>query len=165
MPDFKIEQIALYPPDPAAAKKLLGEMGAGEWANDIVVATGEVFGERGTNVADLAFDYTLGADREKALELEVLHYRAGRNWMDDGVSQRPRVSHLGMHCSEAELRGWDTFFRNRGIGVAQAVVTESHANPAIAGKRWYKYVIFDTYPILGVDIKFIVRRDTPPGGS
>ena len=41
--------------------------------------------------------------------------------------------------------------------MAQEVMTESHTNPVIAGKRTYNYVIFDTKEILGVDVKFIVR--------
>jgi hypothetical protein len=38
-------------------------------------------------------------------------------------------------------------------------MTISHTNPVIAGKRWYTYVIFDTRSILGIDLKFIVRRE------
>jgi hypothetical protein len=71
------------------------------------------------------------------------------------------VSHLGMHCSAEELLKWRQFFADRSIAVAQEVMTQSHSNPAIAGQRWYNYVIFDTKDILGVDLKFIVRRAAP----
>ena len=118
---FTIEQIAIAPKDPVAAKKLLSEIGATEWSEDHVVATGNVFGQRGTNEA------------------------------------RNTVSHLGMHCSADDLIEWRVFFQSRGIDVAQEVMTESHTNPVIAGKRSYNYVIFDTKDILGVDLKFIVR--------
>ena len=150
---FQIEQIALCPRDPEAAKKLLTDMGGAEWAEDIVVASGEVFSEKGSNTADLSFDYNM---LENARELEILHYRSGPNWMDGRVD---RVSHLGMHCTAGELNRWREFFMRRDIRVAQEVKTESHCNPVIAGKRWFHYVIFDTYDILGVDVKFIVRRD------
>ena len=152
---FKIEQVALCPPDPEAAIELLTAMGAGEWARDHVVAKGEVVGEPGGNEADLAFEYNM---LKGANELEVLHYTDGDNWMHD---RAPRASHLGMHCTEVELEGWREFFEERGIPVAQEVRTESHSNPVIAGKRWYNYVIFDTYHILGIDVKFIVRSDVP----
>ena len=62
-----------------------------------------------------------------------------------------------MHCSADDLIEWRVFFQSRGIDVAQEVMTESHTNPVIAGKRSYNYVIFDTKDILGVDLKFIVR--------
>lgn len=154
---FHIEQIAICPRDPCAAKKLLCEMGAGEWAEDIVVARGTVRNETSaTNVAELSFDYKLGANEGNPLEFEVLSYQVGSNWMENAA---PRVSHLGMHCTEADLRSWRVFFERRGIRVAQEVKTRSHSNPHIAGRRWYHYVIFDTHAILGVDIKFIVRRD------
>lgn len=159
-PKFKIEQIAICPADPEKAIKLLTEMGAGEWARDIVVATGDVhptsdFSNPKTNVANLAFDYELGAVG-KPVEFEVLHYAAGQNWM---AAHDPSVSHLGMHCTTVELSEWKRFFSARGIKIAQEVKTQSHSNPVIAGKRWYHYCIFDTREILGVDIKFIVRRD------
>lgn len=153
---FKIEQLALYPEDPAAAKALLTEMGAGAWAEDHVVARGTVFGEEGRNEADLAFDYELLG---KGNELEVLHYTHGNHWMAETPN---RVSHIGMHCSAEELVRWHEFFAQRGIEIAQEVFTESHTNPHIAGQRWYNYCIFSTRHILGVDVKFIVRLPNAP---
>jgi hypothetical protein len=155
---FMIEQIALYPKDPEAAIALLSAMGLDGWTRDHVSARGIVREHQCENEADLSFNYQ-GLDAAK--ELEVLHYTRGRNWMDPGRSNffRPRVSHLGMHCTEAALEEWRTFFAVRKIPVAQEVRTHAHTNPAIAGKRLYHYVIFDTYSILGVDIKFIVRHD------
>ena len=71
------------------------------------------------------------------------------------------VSHLGMHVTEDELLEWRKFFAGRKIFVAQELHTDSHSNPVIAGKRWYHYVIFETRHILGVDVKFIVRKQQP----
>ena len=152
---FIVEQIALCPPHPKVAIELLTAMGLAEWARDHVTAAGFVFGENTESEADLAFNYD--ATSAKPLELEVLHYTAGNNWMK---SHGPSVSHLGMHCTADELEEWRSFFFARGIGVAQEVFTKEHTNPVISGKRWYTYAIFDTRPILGVDIKFIVRRDS-----
>ncbi len=151
---FVIEQIAIVPPNPAAAIALLSEMGLGEWARDHVSASGQVFGVPATSEADLAFNYD--ATSPKPLEFEVLNYTKGQNWMD---VHGPSASHLGMHVTAAELDEWRAFFKERGIRVAQEVKTHEHTNPVIAGKRYYTYVIFDTRPILGIDTKFIVRRD------
>lgn len=150
---FVIEQIAIAPRNPEAAKELLSAIGADKWHNDHVTATGQVFGMPKTNAANLAFNYELMAGKE----FEVLHYTAGANWLQ----MRPEntVSHLGMHCTEQELASWRAFFAARKINVAQEVFTSSHTNPVIAGKRRYQYVIFDTRNILGVDLKFIVRYD------
>lgn len=154
---FKIEQLALYPVDPEAAIELLTDMGAAEWAHDHVVATGEIFGTPDRwNGADLNFNYELLGE---AKELEVLHYTDGMNWMTNrkGLTP-PRASHIGMHCTEEELDEWRAFFAERGIAVAQEVYTQNHTNPVIDGKRLYHYVIFDTYDILSIDVKFIIRR-------
>ena len=62
-----------------------------------------------------------------------------------------------MHCSAEDLVKWREFFNERKIQVAQEVFTDCHTNPAIAGKRSYNYVILNTYGILAVDLKFIVR--------
>lgn len=164
MTKFFIEQVALYPSNPGKARELLAALGLDTWHEDLVVSRGEVFGEPGTNVAQLAFNYQAtrsdDAQPQKPLELEVLHYEVGPNWVSDGA---PCVSHFGMHCSEEELAEWRDKFTALGIRVAQEVFTQSHTNPAIAGKRWYRYVIFDTSAILGVDLKFIVRRASPGG--
>jgi len=153
---FFIEQVAICPPDPQAAIAFLQRLGLLTWAPDTVVASGTVFGERGTNTANLAFNYEATPPGCKPLELEVLHYAEGPNGM---AKHGPSVSHLGMHCTEEELLGWCDRFAELHIPVAQEVFTESHTNPIIAGKRKYHYVIFDTRAILGVDLKFIVRRE------
>lgn len=160
---FKIEQVALCPNDPKAAIELLTAMGLGEWAHDQVRALGYVHYVEGAqeNTALLAFNYEGFTEKR---ELEVLHYVEGANWIDPRAYRgigifTQRVSHLGMHCTHAELESWKEFFASRGISIAQEVNTWSHSNPVIAGKRWYHYCIFDTYSILGVDIKFIVRRN------
>lgn len=163
MPKFILEQIAIVPPQREAAIELLKAIGLTQWADDLVVAHGEVFGIMDcTNVADLAFNYQTAhgvagsvAD-PKPLEFEVLNYRTGENWMQ---GREGSASHLGMHCTEVELADWRRFFERRNIRVAQEVNTLSHTNPVIAGKRKYKYVIFDTRRILGIDLKFIVRKD------
>ena len=152
--NFKIEQIAIVPNDPERAMRLFAKIGLTDWAKDHVIATGYVWGAAGANAADLAFNYQATGD--KALELEVLHYTESPNWMERyGTS----ASHLGMHVTAAELEDWRAFFVGEGIAVAQEVATLKHTNPVIAGKRWYTYVIFDTRAILGIDLKFIVRRD------
>lgn len=151
---FFIEQLAICPRDPAAAKELLAAMEVSSWSNDHVVAKGKVYGEEGTNEADLSFNYDIFAGKE----FEILDYTSGANWMEH-PERYNSVSHLGMHCSAEDLLQWRDFFAGRDILVAQEVFTESHTNPVIAGKRSYNYVIFDTKDILGVDLKFIVRID------
>jgi len=154
--EFQIEQVALAPRDPEAARELLKALGATEMVIDHVQATGEVFGQRADNAAELSFDYQL----LKGGELEILAYEGGPNWLDLRNDADPhRASHLGMHCTEDELKRWKRFFNSRGIGIAQEVHTLTHTNPHIAGKRWYHYCIFNTYPILGIDLKLIVRID------
>lgn len=155
MPTLRVEQIAVSLRFPNAAKELLAAMGVTEWADDHVVANGNVWTIKNAhNEADLSFNY----DMISGKEFELLTYTSGDNWMNFRDDQ---VSHFGMHVSEEELAEWRTFFAERNINIAQEVDTESHTNPAIAGKRTYKYVIFATRRILGVDLKFIVRRDVP----
>jgi hypothetical protein len=156
---FKIEQVAICPKDPAAAIELLTALGAAEWAHDNVVAVGTVYGDDGSNEANLAFNYTMD-DCSKPMEFEVLQYTTPDNWMNHD-ERRNSVSHLGMHCTEEELDEFKAFFLSRSILIAQEVQTQSHTNPVIDGKRLYHYCIFDTKHILGVDLKFIVRQLIP----
>lgn len=150
---FKPDQIALCPRDPERAIALLTKLGMTEWARDTVRAAGFVFGDPHENTANLAFNYQ---SLDNARELEVLHYTEGHNWMK--LACEPRISHLGMHVTAEELEQWRAFFAEEKIAVAQEVTTRSHTNPfLIENPRHYTYVIFDTYNILGVDLKFIVR--------
>ncbi len=153
MPVFQIEQIALHPRDPEAAINLLVALGMDEWVDDLVTASGRVHGKLATNKANLHFNYQASPDNGK-LELEVLNYAEGKNWMQKAPDS---VSHLGMHVTGQQLNEWRKVFEEQGIPIVQEVFTESHTNPAIAGKRRYQYCIFGTRPILGVDLKFIVR--------
>lgn len=162
VPKFKIEQIALCPTNPTKARKLLEDLGLTEWFVDNVHATGVVRGAIGENHALLQFNYQAGngsdAAAGKPLELEVLHYTNGNNWMTKNPNS---VSHLGMHCSDEELEQFRAYFYHEGIGIAQEVKTLAHTNPAIKDTRRYQYAIFDTKDILGVDLKFIVRKEYP----
>lgn len=151
---FQIEQIAFAPSNTKDAMKLLKDMGIGDFVKDTVIAGGKVFGNDGWNKANLKFNYTA---LKKARELEVLEYTDGPNWIQ---SQPDCVSHIGMHCTADELVRWRKFFSKRQIAVVQEVMTQSHSNPVIKGKRWYNYCIFGTRSIIGVDVKFIVRRPT-----
>lgn len=154
---FVIEQIAIVAPDAEKAMALLRALGATDWVKDLVVAEGSVHGSPGkTNVAELNFNYQMAADPAKPLEFEVLNYKAGENWMERSPHS---VSHLGMHCSNADLLDVDRVMRRFSVPVVQEVHTQSHTNPAIANSRRYKYVIYGTRQILGVDLKFIVRKE------
>lgn len=155
---FKIEQIAINPKNPKAARKLLALLGLDLWVDDVVAASGHVFEgeEKIYNVANLAFNYQASVVDAKPLELEILDYKIGDNWM---ARRAQSVSHLGMHCTEDELTAWRAKFAENKIGVAQEVFTEAHSNPAIKDSRRYHYVVFDTRAVLGTDLKFIVRRD------
>lgn len=149
---FKIEQVAIAPTDPARAKQLLIDMGLADWIEDTVTAAGSVGDRLTANVANLSFNYMPLATN---LEFEILDYIEGDNWIKGDV---PTVSHLGMHVTAEELESWKEFFISRGIFIAQQVHTSRHTNQfLIDNGRKYNYCIFDTRRILGVDIKMIVR--------
>lgn len=154
---FKIEQIAIAPKNSKAALALLAAIGLTEWVKDTVSARGTVINNPGEsyNAAELSFNYQAAPDDGK-LEFEVLDYKVGPNWLQ-GRAQS--VSHLGMHCTEEELVAWTELLAKHNIGVAQDVNTEAHSNPAIKDTRRYHYVVFGTRHLLGVDLKFIVRKD------
>lgn len=155
-PKFFIEQLAFAPQDPEAARELLQAIGAQQWVFDQVRAKGKVFGNPGENVGNLAYNYEMNRADGKPLEVEILSYDSGPNWLQH---RGHAVSHIGMHCSAEDLEGWKAFFAERGIGIAQAVDTQEHTNPVIKDSRRYQYVIFDTQGILGTDLKFIVRKN------
>lgn len=148
---FKIEQIAIAPRNTEAARKLLSDMGATEWIDDIVTGDGVVYGEAARNRAHLQFNYEIAP-----CEFEILNYEAGDNWLVHRASPISAVSHISMHCTTEEAEQWKQFFADRNIILAQELQTVTHTNPAVGDRRW-KYYIFRTHPIIGVDVKLIVR--------
>jgi hypothetical protein len=161
---FKIEQVAIAPAAPITAMQFLRDLGLTEWSIDTVKAEGHVFGFKGENTANLAFNYEATAKDGKPLELEVLDYTDGPNWIDRAYASggfdggRNVVSHFGMHVTEEELAEFDVIFKRHRIEIAQEVNTQSHTNPHIKDSRRYHYRIYNTRVILGVDLKFIVRK-------
>lgn len=150
---LKIQQIAIGTRYPGELIENLKKIGLTEWAQDTVIAKGEVFGEEGENTAQLNFNYQLG------FELEILKYLEGPNWHQaraphDGVDF---LSHMGLHVSAEEMINMKTKMKRLGIGIAQEVYTKSHTNPHIKGKRKYHYVVFDSRDQIGFDLKLIER--------
>jgi hypothetical protein len=168
VPKFRIEQVAIAPNNPKLAMEILSDLGLSEWISDRVMARGEVFGEEGVNIANLNFNYQAGNGNDpvgKPLEFEVLDYTSGPNWVDSRQNNDnfgSVVSHLGMHCTAEELEQFKEYFKAKGFAIAQEVYTEMHENPAIKDSRRYHYTIFDTQKVLGVDLKFIVRKEYTP---
>ncbi len=164
---MKIEQIAIASKDPLALITALNAvfgLKEGSWVHDLVTAQGKVFGVEAINVAQLHFNYDLG------FELEVLRYEAGNNWHNQR-NKHPNedqeedwllpnvLSHIGFHVTEIEMVDWRNKMLRLGFNIAQDVTTISHTNPAIAGKRKYRYVVFDSIDKLGFDLKLIQRID------
>jgi hypothetical protein len=150
---FKIEQLALNPKNTGDAFLLMQLLGMTEWTHDSASAKGTVFGAPTENVGQLSFNYD-----SKPLELEILSYSSGRNWLQAHNSDRESIaSHIGMHCTAEELSEWHKRLTDFGVRVAQEVTTTNHTNPNVPKDRRYKYVIYDTRDIIGVDLKFIVR--------
>jgi hypothetical protein len=141
--------------DPQFAIDLLGQIfGTTEWHKDRVVATGQVFGEQAINEALLAFNYQMV---KGGVEFEVLHYKAGDNWVQN---LNPTVSHLGVHVEQ--LGPVRERLLRMGIDIVQEVATESHTNEAIKDNRRYIYTIFATRAYLGFDLKLIQRIPYEP---
>jgi transcriptional regulator of met regulon len=146
---FFIEQVAIATQDPERLKRELGmALGLDRWSTDQVRASGEVWGEKGENVADLNFNYDLGP-----FEFELLAYKEGDSWLEG----RSGLSHLGVHVEDMDQAR--THFLSLGYRIAQEVRTQSHTNPYIKDSRRYWYVIFNTREAFGFDIKLIKRLE------
>lgn len=145
--NMKIDQIAFAAytdEDVAKIKSLLGLQDA-EWVEDTVVATGTVDGHVGTNTAHLLFNYDYG------IELEILRYTDGPNYLLAQQIPAGEICHIGMHYTEGEVPKFP-------FPVIQQVETESHTNPFLIEEgRRYRYTIFDSMAIFGRNFKVIER--------
>lgn len=156
---FPIQQVAIYttirPHELQNSLNVLFGL-KDNWVEDDVIADGEVWGEPVYHLrAKLMFQYNL----IPGVEFEILYYE---NFEQSWLARRsPReaigLSHMGLHVESVE----DSITLVRevyGFKIAQKVRTHVHSNPAIAGKREYTYVIFDSRERLGFDLKLIQRH-------
>lgn len=124
-----------------------------DWVEDEVVASGYVkgHGDGQTNKAKLLFNYDLG------IEIEILRYMEGTNYVEVGNVESGNVAHLGFHLEKG--KNLEAF---QGLvfpaSLMQQVKTEQHTNEFLlkSGRR-YRYTIYDTKPLFGVYLKVIER--------
>lgn len=123
------------------------------WVEDEVVASGYVkgFGDDQTNKAKLLFNYDLG------IEVEILRYTEGVNYVEVGGVDSGNVAHIGFHLEKGQ-----SLEQFQGLvfpsSLMQQVVTREHTNEFLlkSGRR-YRYTIYDTKPLFGVYLKVIER--------
>lgn len=130
------------------------------WTEDEATAKGFVRTAEGhiykdvLNVGSLHYKY----DMIPGIELELLCYTSGPNFLQGRFKDSTAVlSHLGMHVTKDEMKQWRDWAIASKINIAQEVQTLKHTNPKIKDIRRYKYMILDTYKLLGFDLKFIER--------
>lgn len=148
MLNMKIDQIAFAAysdEDEARIKDVLGLTDA-QWVEDLVVAKGTVAGLGGVNTAKLLFNYDYG------IELEILRYTEGPNYLDLQQIPAGHVCHVGMHYTgEGDIPDFPA-------DIIQQVETESHTNPfLLAQGRKYRYTIYNTVELFGRNFKVIER--------
>lgn len=142
----KIDQLAFISHSEENTRRIKESLGLqnADWIEDIVVASGEVRGESGTNKARLLFNYDMG------IEVEILQYLEGPNYAT--VLGGGRICHYGIHATAG--KPVPTF----DAPIIQRVTTRSHTNEFLlkTGRR-YRYTIYDTLATLGVFTKVIER--------
>lgn len=147
MLNMKIDQIAFAAyndEDERWIKSVLGLTDA-EWVEDQVVASGTVAGQPGTNTAKLLFNYDYG------IEVEILRYLDGPNYLEEQGIKGGQVCHIGMHYTgEGVVPSFGP--------IIQQVETQSHTNPfLVENGRKYRYTIYDTQAMFGRNFKVIER--------
>lgn len=141
--------------DEKLIKRML-RLEAAEWVVDRVTAVGYVAGvePNQTNYAKLQFNYDLG------IEVEILRYEDGPNYVDHQSIPSGNLAHIGFHVEKGKSlppRMRDFVF---SANVIQQVETQHHTNKFLieTGRR-YRYTIYDTRPLFGVNLKVIERLE------
>lgn len=152
---LKLDQIAFVArtdTEELLIKRML-RLDRADWVEDEVVANGYVKGKGSdlTNTAKLLFNYDLG------IEIEILRYLEGENYVETGGVPSCNVAHLGFHLEKGKSL---TDFGRMVFPAAmmQEVKTHAHTNEFLlkTGRR-YRYTIYDTKPLFGVYLKVIER--------
>lgn len=149
--NIKLDQIAFCAwtdEDERDIKKFL-HLDAADWIEDTVTARGQVYKNMdATNTAKLLFNYDL------EMEVEILRYIEGPNYLALAQMSGGRMCHIGSHfIGDGDVPRLD-------VPIIQQLVTQTHTNPFQAEhNRHYRYTIYNTYERLGVFFKIIERLD------
>lgn len=149
---MRIDQISFYAPTEDDADRIKMRFGVTDWVRDIVTAEVYVWpGYEGVNVAELQFGYGLG------IELELIRYKSGPNWIAYHGLNAGMITHVGLHLDDGE-----DFPLLHGCRLVQEAHTIHHtgerfSNPTspMFGRR-YHYKIFEFAP--STFIKYIRRQ-------
>lgn len=149
--NIKIDQLAFCSrsdDDDKLIKEFL-QLADEPWIEDTVTAKGTVGAfDDVTNIAKLQFNYSL------ELEVEILRYLNGPNYLDLAAVPGGRMCHIGSH-----FVGSGDVPRVHAP-IIQQLVTQTHSNPFQAEhNRHYRYTIYNTYSRLGLFFKVIERLD------
>lgn len=159
---LKIDQIAFasYSDDNETAIKAKLGLADAEWVEDEVVAEGFVYpsGYSKTNRAKLLFNYDLG------IEVEILRYLDGDNYLQSQLIPACHVCHIGYHLEKGktlpDMRLGSGIKHTFDFKIAQQVETKSHTNQFLidTGRR-YRYTIYDAKRFFGTNLKVIERLE------
>ncbi len=153
---FKMDQLAFVArndSDERTIKKFL-RLDNADWVEDEVVAQGYVrgAGHPCTNKAKLLFNYDLG------IEVEILRYLEGDNYVDRTGIPSCMLAHIGLHLEKGQRMPDALDNLVFTAPHAQQVWTVSHTTDFLVSTgRRYKYTIYDTRALLGVHLKVIER--------
>lgn len=144
---MKIDQLAFHCPQERHELRIKQRFNLvnAAWIKDVVTSHSTIYSpgggilSSGHNVALLQFNYDLG------IELEIIKYIGGENFLSDVDEMHPCFSHVGIHLSKLEEmpNGDDNF------SLLQETFTISHTsdfltNPSSIGYgRRYHYRIFE----------------------
>lgn len=138
---------------------MLRDIGLTDWFVDNVTAKGKMHERENIEVMEQCFS-TYEADDNSEIRtpvaLELSRHIAGPTY--NGI-QRNFVSHLGMYVTEEQLDRFRIYFDNKWVAVLMDMDTTNHSDPSTNVTARFHYVVFDTRPIIGVDLMFIVRKD------
>lgn len=161
---LKIDQIAFACYSDVQEQQIKDKLGLSnaKWVEDEVVANGFVYprGFERTNRAKLLFNYDFG------IEVEILRYLEGDNYLQNQLIPGGHICHVGMHLEKGktlpDMRIGSGTKHTFDFSIVQQVETESHTNQFLVdtGRR-YRYTIYDAKAFFGTNLKVIERLEKP----
>jgi hypothetical protein len=157
-------QIAMYAEDHDQAVGALRHLGYTGWAEDTATLVGDMRGNTSVIQGRMSFNYDFIPGRE----LEIITYKGishhDRSGMIDRMFGIPFLSHMSAHVDDIDSIEKEILsaIGRSDVRVVHRFETFNHTNPAIAGKKRFKEVIFGTRHLYGYDTKIIQRLTEGP---
>lgn len=154
--DLDFHQMAVCTNDVASSIGCLNTLGFTEWSRDNAMLNGTYAGKPCTMEAQMAFNYQIFPGKEFEFVRYFGHPEDRFGGKLRSGNSRPFISHISAYVDDITV-ACARVEQEKGMVPIHRFNTSGHTNPRVAGRKYFKEAMYDTYHDIGFNIKLIEK--------